>query len=479
MTRKNIFKYLGLVCIPVAYMACKVPTVATKTENKAVPVNFNDSLPADTQTIAKVKWNEYFTDPYLRTLIDTALKNNQELNMTLQEIEMAQNDIQARKGEYLPFVNLGAGADVDKVGRYTNIGALEDNIDIRDGHKMPDPMTNLALGAQATWEVDIWKKLHNAKDAAVQKYLATVEGKNFLVTNLIAEIANSYYELLAYDNQLDILQQNIKIQSNALEIMKYEKAATRVTELAVRRFQAEVSKTQSLQYDIQQHITETENRINFLCGRYPRKIERDDKTFADSLPSQIHVGIPSQLLDNRPDIRQAEYNLAAAKLNVKVAKARFYPSLDISAAVGYDAFSPQFLFNTPKSLVYSLAGDLIGPLVNKNAIKAEYKNANAEQIEAVYNYEKTVLNAFTEVLNQLAKIKNLEGTYAFQSKQVDALSQSIQISNDLFKSTKADYMEVLLTQRDALESKFDLIETQVAQKKAIVNIYQALGGGWN
>jgi len=197
------------------------------------------------------------------------------------------------------------------------------------------------------------------------------------------------------------------------------------------------------------------------------------------VPNVVHAGIPSQLLANRPDIKQAELDLAAAKLDVQVAKAQFYPSLGISAAVGYQAFNPAYLVRTPESILYSLAGELVAPLVNRNAIKATYVNANAKQIQAVYNYQRTIINAYVEVANQLAKISNLEKSYDLKSKQVEALNQSIGISNDLFKSARADYMEVLLTQRDALESKFELIETKKQQMNAMVNIYQALGGGWN
>jgi outer membrane protein TolC len=160
-----------------------------------------------------------------------------------------------------------------------------------------------------------------------------------------------------------------------------------------------------------------------------------------------------------------------------VAKARFYPSLSISAGVGYQAFNPSYLVK-PESLLYSLAGELAAPLINRNAIKAEYYSANSKQVQAVYNYERTILNAYVEVANQVAKISNTEKAYDLKSKQVDALNQSIDISNDLFMSARADYMEVLMTQRDALESKFELIETKMQQMNATVNIYRALGGGW-
>lgn len=477
MFKKKTSLNIIVVLLTLIYTSCKIPAVTTRTENKNTPSVYNDSQ--DSANSGKLKWKEYFTDPLLIALIDTALKNNQELNITLQEIEVTRNEIQARKGEYLPFVGLRAGAGLEKVGRYTSRGAMEATTEIKPGKEMPEPLPDFLIGAYANWELDIWHKLRNAKKAAVTRYLATVEGRNFVITNLIAEIANSYYELLALDNQLENVRRNIDIQTNALEIVRLQKEGSRVTELAVRKFEAEVLKTRSLQYEIQQEITETENRINFLLGRYPQPIQRNDAAFETALSNKVQAGLPSQLLANRPDIKQAELELTAARLDVKVAKAQFYPSLGISASLGYQAFNPAFLIKTPESILYSLAGDLLAPLVNRNAIKSSYANANARQVQAVYQYEKTILTAYFEVANQMAKIGNLEKSYDLKSKQVEALNQSIDISNQLFKSARADYMEVLMTQRDALESRFELIETKKQQMNAMVNIYRALGGGWN
>lgn len=476
MLRKNLYKCLGAALLCMAYAACKVPALVGKTENTTTPASYGKSQ--DTTNIAQLTWQTYFNDPYLAALIDTAVKNNQELNITLQEIQIARNEVRARKGEYLPFIGLRAGAGADKTPRYTVGGSAEHNLEIVPGKENPEIIPDMTLGGYAHWEIDIWNKLHNAKNAAVKRYLASVEGKNFVMTSLIAEVANSYYELLALDRQLDIVKQNIDIQTNALEIVKLQKEATRVTELAVKKFEAEVNKTKSLQYDIKQRIIETENRINFLLARYPQPIARNDKAFDAAMPTDIHPGIPSQLLANRPDIRQAELQLAASKLDVKVAKAQFYPSVGISAAFGYQAFNPAYFIRTPESILASLAGELAAPLVNRNAIKATYYSANSKQVQAVYNYERTILNAYVEVANQLAKMSNLENSYSLKSNQVQALTQSITIANDLFKSARADYMEVLLTQRDALEARFELVETKKQQLNALVNIYQALGGGW-
>ena len=448
-----------------------------KNENKSVPANFNNTQ--DSTNTAKTIWKQYFTDPNLLGLIDTALRNYQELNITLQEIEISRNEIQARKGEYLPFVTLGGGAGVEKVSRYTSQGASDDITEIKPGVLTPEILPNTYFGAFASWEVDIWHKLRNARKVAVTNYLASVEGKNFLVTNIVAEIANSYNELMALDNQLDIIKKNIVILTNALSIIRQEKDAAKVTELAVRRFEAEVYKTQSLQYDIQQKITITENKINFLLGRFPQHIQRNSERFNELMPNKVYTGIPAQLLESRPDIRQAELKLEAAKLDITVAKANFYPSLRLSAALGFKSFNPLLLAHIPESLMSSIAGDLMGPLINKNAITAMYRNANAKQIQAVYDYEKTILNAYIEVANQLSNTDNLTKNYDMKNNQVMALTQSTEISLKLFKSARADYMEVLLTQRDVLESRMELIEIRMKQMNALVNTYKALGGGWN
>ncbi len=476
--RISMYKYWGIACLSLVYGACGIPKLADKTEQKNVPSIYSGDTGADTANTAKLGWKSFFTDPYLAALIDTALVRNQELNITLQEIETSRNEIRARKGEYLPFVGLKAGAGLEKVGRYTSQGAGDASTEITPGREVPEALPDYMIALQASWEIDIWKKLRNAKKAAVSRYLATVEGRNFLLTNLIAEVANSYYELLALDNQLAIVKQNIDIQNNALRIVKLQKEATRVTELAVRRFEAQVLNTTSLQYDIRQKIVETENRINFLLGRYPQPIARSTQEMETLVPAVVQPGMPAQLMANRPDIRQAEQELAAAKLDVKVAKARFYPSLGISAAIGYQAFDPSYLIKTPQSLLYSIAGDLVAPLVNRNAIKATYYTANAKQVQAVFNYERTVLNAYIEVANRLSRISNIRQSYALKTQQVQALIQSVDISNTLFKSAQADYMEVLMTQRDALESRFELIESKKQQMNALVDIYQALGGGW-
>jgi NodT family efflux transporter outer membrane factor (OMF) lipoprotein len=441
--------------------------------SKAVPKSFRqgDEATSD-ETVGKKNWKDFFASPELQGLISTALQNNQELNVRLQEIIIAQTEIAARRGEYLPKLKAGVGTGIEKVGGYTSQGFSDKATGV------PENLGNFGFGLQASWEIDVWGKLRNAAQSADFRYQASVGGKNFMVTQLVAEIARSYYELIALDNQLEVLKRNIKIQQDALEVVKIEKQAARVTQLAVQRFEAEVLKNRSRLYDLEQERVQAENRINFLVGRYPQPVARNPDALKDPLPATLASGVPSQLLENRPDVRQAELELEASKLDVSVARANFFPSLSIDAAVGYQSFNIAHLVSTPESLLYNLAGNLVAPLLNRAGIEAQYRSANARQIQAVFNYERTLLQAFTDVANQLVKYDNLQKGFELQEQQVQTLTESVEISNVLFQSARADYMEVLLTRRDKLDAELELIETKKRLLLSMVNIYQALGGGW-
>lgn len=470
------YKKIGILLLLLSLASCKMLAPVQNIEKPKTPETFVDSK--DTINSAALKWSSFFTDKNLDSLINTAIKNNIDLQMTLQDIEIARNDVRLRKGMLLPTVTAEMGASVEKVGLYTSQGAGDASTDITPGSAVPDKLTNYALGLKASWEVDIWKKLRNSKKAATSRYLATIQGRNFIITSLVAEVANSYYELLSLDNQLDVIKETILLQKNALEIVKVQKDAARVSQLAVKKYEAEVLNSQSLEFDILQQIKENENKINFLLGRFPQPIVRDKAVFETQVPQQIQSGIPSQMLANRPDIKQAELQLLATKCDVKAAQAEFYPSFNISAGLGFEAFKPSYLFKAPESLAYSLLGGLVAPLINRSAIKAEFNKAKAYQLQAMYNYQKTVLNGYVEVSNELSNIKNLQQLYDLKNKEVEALNSSISISNDLFRSSKVDYFEVLMTQRDALSSKLELIEAKKRQFNAVINVYRALGGGW-
>jgi multidrug efflux system outer membrane protein len=473
---KTKFKYYQIILgAALLFSGCTSFKDSVREAQTEIPETYIQS--SDSVNIADMNWREYFKDENLIALIDTALHNNQELNIMLQEIAISQYEVLARKGEYLPSVNVGVGLGMEKEGRYTRHGAVDEQLHIREGHEFPDPLGDFEIGAYGSWEVDIWRKLRNAKDAAATRYLASVEGNKFMVTNLVAEIAETYYELMAYDNLLQTINQNVDIQSNALRIVKLQKESAKVSQLAVNRFEAQLLKTTNLQYEIKQRIVEAENRLNYLSARYPQSITRGSAAFLDIPLDSLQVGVPAQLLANRPDLRQAELELAASKLDVKIAKANFYPSLDIRAGVGLNAYNPKFLIN-PYSILFNLAGDMVAPLINKNGIKAAYYTANAQQLQAVFHYEQAILKAHVDVMNQLARIENYSKSFEVKSSEVELLNQSVNIASNLFNSARADYVEVLLTQEETLEAKLELIEVKGKLLQSKVNLYRALGGGW-
>jgi outer membrane protein, multidrug efflux system len=472
---KKIIIFL-LICFISA--SCKISEPVQEAPVLKQPLSFTGE--ADSSNSARINWKDYFTDKNLVALIDSALTKNFDLLSALQDIEIARSDVRLKKRLMFPAVNAGAGYSLEKIGHYTSQGAGDASADITPGRLVPVNLNNYDLGLHAAWEVDVWGKLRNAKKAAFSRYLGSVEGKNFVVTNLVAEVANTYYDLLSLDNELKNIREAVTLQQNALKIIRVQKEAGAVNELAVKQFEAEVFNSQSMEFDVRQQITENENKINLLLGRYPQHVPRDTTTeLVAMVPMIVKTGVPSQLLKNRPDIKKAELELLAAKCDVRTAKAEFYPSFNITGGLGFNAFKTSYLFTTPQSFIYSVAGELMAPLINRSAIKAEFNKASAYQLQALYDYQKTVLDGYVGVANELSDISNLQKTYDNKSKAVEALNNATGISNDLFKSGRANYFEVLLTQRETIQSKLELIETKRRQFNAITNIYRELGGGWN
>ncbi len=437
-----------------------------------VPQSFGDLAAGGPSAATQQRWDQFFADPDLRGLIEQALTNNQELNIRLQEIIITQNNVAALRGGYLPQVDAVVGGGVAKIPGVSAEGVND------EAHGVPNPLPDLHFGFVASWETDIWSVIRNARKSAKFSYEATIQGRNFLITEIVAEIARSYYELVALDNLIEIIDRNIELQKSALEIVKLKKEAAHDTELGVQRFQAEVLKNQGRRFMFEQQRILVESRINFLVGRFPQRVQRDSQSFMSTTPAAVTTGLPADLLENRPDVKAAELRLAASKLDTRSAKARFYPSLRLDANVGYQSFNPTHLLDTPRSLAMNLAGNLVAPLLNRAAIKADYRSANARQIQAVFDYERTILQAFTDVYNQMNAISNLRQRYEQISQQVAALKAAIEVSKLLYQSAHADYNEVLMTTRDSLEAEMELVDAKKDQMQAVVSIYQALGGGW-
>jgi len=478
--RTKYIQYTIVTVVVLVMIGCKTPQPTQTTDyiKMQLPANIHqDSIAKSQDTIAS--WRQFFTDPTLTELIDTALSNNQDLRITLQQIAIAKSNVLYAQGQLLPTLTAGGNVGVSKSGRYTSEGAGNATTNIKPGKDMPNPLMDYQLGVNVNWEIDLWNKLSSSKKAAVEQYLASVEGRNAVLSSLIAQVASNYYHLLALDNKLELIHQYIEIQKQAVQIAKVQKSADTETELAVKKFEAELAKSLSEEFTLKQEITETENNLNLLLGRYPTTIQRNKETFLSLNVQKFATNIPSQLLNNRADVRQAEHELAAAKLNVQVARKEFLPSINISASLGLDAFNPTYLTKLPQSLAFSVIGGLTQPLINRKAIQANFQSADAQQIEALYQYDKTLLTAYSEACTLMSKIKNLDQYYQLKLTQANTLDQSISIARQLYMNNRCTYLDVLMDQRDALEAKIELLEAKEDQLSSIVNLYHSLGGGSN
>ena len=431
--------------------SCEIPPLRHAEPGPVLPTDFNGATSPENSSELGIE--EFFNDPMLTGLIQQALDDNRELKVLNEEVQIAGNEVLARSGAYLPFVTVGAGAGLNRYSRFTDEGAGILDDPYLPGKHFTNPPGNFLGGLNLSWQLDIYRQLRNARDAAAQRYVAASERRNYFVTPLVAEIAENYYGLMGLDKRLENLDHIIELQEQSLKIAKARMEAARSNELGVQRFQAEVRRNQSEKLIINQEIIEGENRINFLVNRYPQRVERDSAGFFDLTIHTLSVGVPSQLLQNRPDIRQAERELAAAGLDVKVARVNFFPQLVITGGVGFEAFNLNYLFD-PNALVGDIAGGLVGPLVNRKAIRAEYLNANARQLQAIYNYQRVILNAFTEVVNRMSMVENYSKSIEIKKQQLKSLEASVEFANNLFQNARIEYIDVLFAQRDLWEREW-------------------------
>ena len=488
---------IAIACCFLLVLPSCIPLLRRPAPGPYLPENFNlhqadlKSEPphvyeeTSLESSADLKVEDFFPDPMLLNLIHQALVNNQELRIMNEDVLIASFEILSRQGAYFPFVTAGGGASLTRFSQFTPEGAGIRDDPFLPGKFLPNPLPNFALGPTFFWTPDIWRQLHNARDAAGQRYFAIGEGRNYFVTQLIAEIADNYYGLIALDKRLENLDNIIALQEQNLRFAEAAKQFARGTELAVQRFLAEVRRNQSEKLIVKQDIIQVENRINFLVGRFPQPVERvTGNTIDQYINLKLHplgVGVPSQLLQNRPDIREAEHEIRAAGLDVLVAKKRFLPVGTITSGVGYEAFNMRYLFLTPQALVANVAGNLAGPLINFKAIKADYLGANARQLQTIYNYQRVIINAVTEVVNRLSKVQNYLRSIEIKKQAVTALELSVMAATSLFQNPRAgvnvDYLDVLTAQRELLDARRILIDTKREQLSAVINTYQALGGG--
>lgn len=466
MTKKHIYLALLITILPLLFGSCKIKSY-TRSD---VPVDslYRGSQSADTTSIASIPWNDFFKDPCLIALIDEGLDNSFDLQAAIQRISEAQAYYKQSRLAFFPDLNFRANAGLNRLSENTASGApLQGN-----------GVQNYEIGLGASWEIDIWGKLRHAKKAQYATLLQTEMAKNAVQTQLIADIATAYYDLVSLDKKMESINQTIEIRKKSVETIKALKVSSQTTELAVNQAEAQLYNALGYLPQLEQSIRITENYLSMIIGHAPRAILRQSDTFTQVNDSLLNTGVPAQLLENRPDVKAAEYALISAHENLNVARTQFFPSLTISGAGGFNSSVFENWFNLPGSIFANVLGGLTQPLFNKGKLTAQKKVMMARREQSVINFKKTVINGEREVSDALVTFRKTTERIAIQNNELDALNKSVASSLELLKYGYANYLEVLQAQERLLSTEQSIIDTYKQRAQSKINLYRSLGGGW-
>lgn len=480
--KKSLIQYIVVLTIAgvVSLQGCVTPQQTTLSKPVELPATYTGNT--DSTSIAHLTWKQFFEDEVLRSLIDTALNNNFDLQNTLQHIAIARANLLGAKGMMLPSLDGFVSAAADKYGKYTmtGVGNFDTNLsqNINEDQKVTTrPTQDYFIGLKSTWEVDLWGKLKSRKKAAAARLLATEKGRQWVTTQLVVEVASYYYELLALDNKLEIIRRNLELQERGVEIIEAQKEGGRATSLAVQQFNAQLLQTKSLELQTELDIIRLENELNVLLGRLPASIPRGVSIRQQPVPEVVNAGLPAELLRKRPDIAEAELLLEASKANTVAARKAFFPSLTLTPYLAFNAFKLPLLFANG-SIAYGLLGGLTQPLFNRYQLKADFSIANAEQIIAFNNYQKNVVTGYQEVLSSLKSIDLYKKIVNVNQAEVETLTDAVTSANDLYISGYANYLEVITAQKGVLEAELNRTASQKQLLLSLLDLYRSLGGGW-
>jgi len=465
---RNCLKYIFLFALlSGALQSCRI-TKSYKQPDVNTNGLYRGQQSTDTATLASMPWQSLFADTTLKSLIQEGLNNNLDLKTAVQKILEAQASLQQSKATFLP--SLSGNASISR-SKQSQAG-----LNFPPGININTLTTTYQAGLSTSWEADVWGKLSSTKRAALASFLQSDAAKRAVQTQLIADIANNYFSLLALDKQLEITQQTLKNRITDVETMKKLKEGAVVNGAAVvqseaNRYAAEVSIP-----DIKRSIRETENALDILLSRPPGPLSRSN--LADQkMVNELQAGIPTQLLTNRPDVQQSEYAFRAAFENTNLARTYFYPSFSITASGGLSSLSLKDFFN--KSIFYNAAAGLTQPIFNQGINKARLHTAQAQQQEALNSFQKTLLVAGQEVSNALYAHQTAIEKQDARSKQIIALQKSVDFTQELLRySSATNYTDVLTSEQNLLAAQLSGVSDRLQELQAIVNLYRALGGGW-
>lgn len=464
MKKNSIYKILILVSLPFLFVSC----FAAKDYERPEVINEanyrTENLPQDTLTIATLSWKELFTDPTLQNYIEEGLKNNMDIRVALQQINIAEAYVKQGKAGYFPTLNGNAKVTHQEFSQGSQFGAQFSQL------------TQYELSAALSWEADIWGKIRSNERAFQASYLQSVAAHQAVKSTLIANIASVYYQLLALDEQIRVTQETIETRSKGLETTQALKDAGNVTEVGVKQTEAQLYTAQGILIDLKNQARLLENTMSILLGSAPHEIKRGSLENQD-IEIPLNTGIPAQLLRNRPDVMAAEYSLMNAFELTNAARADFYPSLTLSATGGFQNIEIDKLFSA-NSLFATLIGGLTQPIFNKRQIQTQYEVSQAQQEQAYVNFRLAVITASKEVSDALYNYQSSTEKIEVNQKEFNAYNLATDYSEQLLDNGLANYLEVLNAQENALNSSLNLINTKNNQLQAIVDLYQALGGGW-
>ena len=415
------------------------------------------AMTEDTMSLADFSWKELFTDTVLQQLIEKGIANNTDLNIARLKVREAEALLTSSKLAYLPSVSLTPQG---------TIKSIEGN----------SPTKTYNLAASADWELDIFGRLTNAKREAKAVLEQSQAYKQAVQTQLIATIANSYYTLLMLDKQLDISKRTAEIWAENLRVMKALKKAGQTTEMAVAQIEASKLSVDASLLSLEQQITEVENSLSSLLGVVPQRIDRSTLDM-QSFPDTLSVGVPLQLLQRRPDVRQSEAALAEAFYTTNRAYSAFYPAITLSGSAGWTNAAGAIISN-PGEWLFSAVGSLVQPLFNRGQNIANLKVAKARQEEALLTFRQTLLNAGTEVNDALLQWQVARRRLDLDRQQIISLQSAVRSSELLMRHSSQNYLEVLTARQTLLDAELSAVSDRFEEIQGVINLYHALGGGY-
>ncbi|WP_338732418.1 efflux transporter outer membrane subunit [Mangrovimonas cancribranchiae] len=460
-----INKTLIVVVMATTLQSCFVAKDYTRPElDETEHLYRTDNLPQDSLSMADVSWKDMFTDTYLKQYVEEGLQNNLDIRVAIQQMAAAEAYMKQGKAGYLPSFNANAQVTHQELSSNSQFGGLFSSLD------------QYELSGSLSWEADIWGKIRSNKRAGEASYLQSVAAHQAVKTQLVSAIATTYYQLVAFDAQLKITEQTIAARDSSVYTIKELKNAGQVNQVAVDQNIAQYNNAKALKVELEAAIFKTENALNLLLGRPAATIERSALD-NQQLEADIKLGVPATLLRNRPDVMAAEYGLINAFEMTNVARSDFYPSLTLTASGGFQSLELDELFNA-NSLFANIIGGLAQPIFNKRAIKTQHEVAVAQQEQALLNFKKTLLTAGNEVSNALYDYSAETEKFEFREKEVEALRNAEANSEELLKNGYANYLDLLTARQSALSAELNMIDNKLNQLLSVVNLYEALGGGW-